>query len=331
VNAVPDSKAAAAAAGAAIAADGLVFAYGERRALDGVSFAIQKGEKHGFLGPNGSGKSTLFKLLSTLVPLQQGRVSMLGLDLARDAAAIRRKLGVVFQSPAVDKKLTVRENLHYGGLLLGLGGAALRTRCDEMLAAANLSDRAGDQVGELSGGLRRRVEIAKCLLGWPELVLLDEASTGLDPAARRDLWAVLKAIPGLTVVFTTHLMDEAAEADRLTLLDQGKVVAAGAPAALMREVGGQVLELETADPAALASELQRDLGVTPRVLEATLRFDGERVHELIPAIVQRFGARVLRLSLAHPSLQDVFLARTGKRFVVTEPDPAPKKGRRRKS
>lgn len=305
--------------------------YGVRALFANLTLALFEGDHVGLIGPNGSGKSTLFKLLSTLVPLQQGRVSMLGLDLARDAAAIRRKLGVVFQSPAVDKKLTVRENLHYGGLLLGLGGAALRTRCDEMLAAANLSDRAGDQVGELSGGLRRRVEIAKCLLGRPELVLLDEASTGLDPAARRDLWAVLKAIPGLTVVFTTHLMDEAAEADRLTLLDQGKVVAAGAPAALMREVGGQVLELEVADAAGLAGELQRELGVTARVLDTTLRIDGERVHELVPAIVQRFGPRVLRLSLAHPSLQDVFLLRTGKRFVVTEPEAAPKKGRRRKS
>ena len=319
------------ASGAAIAADGLTFAYGDRRALDGVSFSIGKGEKHGFLGPNGSGKSTLFKLLSTLVPLQQGRVQVLGLDLARDAAAIRRRLGVVFQSPAVDKKLTVRENLHYGGLLLGLGGATLRSRIDAMLAAADLRDRAADLVGELSGGLRRRVEIAKCLLGQPELVLLDEASTGLDPAARRAMWAVLHGMPGLTVVFTTHLMDEAAEADRLTLLDQGKVVAAGAPAALMREVGGQVLELEAADAAGLAGELQRELGVAPRVLDTTLRIDGERVHELIPAIVQRFGPRVLRLSLAHPSLQDVFLAKTGKRFVVTEPEAAPKKGRRRKS
>ena len=315
----------------AITAVDVGFGYGDRKALDGVSFTLGRGETHGFLGPNGSGKSTLFKLLSTLVPLQQGRVTMLGHDLAREAPAIRRKLGVVFQSPAVDKKLTVRENLHYGGLLLGLGGASLRARSDEMMAAANLRDRADDLVGELSGGLRRRVEIVKCLLAKPELVLLDEASTGLDPAARRDMWAVLKALPGLSVLFTTHLMDEAAEADRLTLLDQGRIVAAGKPVELMREVGGQVLELQANDVAAFARELQQAFGVTPRIVDDTLRLEGAAVHELVAPIVQRFGARVLRLSLAHPSLQDVFLQKTGKRFVVTEPEPVAKKGRRRKS
>ena len=167
----------------AVQASAVQFAYGERQALRGVDFEVQKGAAFGFLGPNGSGKSTLFKLLSTLVPLQQGAVTMLGHDLGREAAAIRRRVGVVFQSPAVDKKLTVQENLRYGGLMLGLGGAELHRRIDACLAAADLTDRRKDNVEDLSGGLRRRVEIAKCLLSQPELVLLDEASTGLDPAA----------------------------------------------------------------------------------------------------------------------------------------------------
>ncbi len=315
----------------AVTAAGITFAYGERRALNDVSFEVATGQACGFLGPNGSGKSTLFKLLSTLVPLQQGRVSMLGLDLAKESRAIRSRLGVVFQSPAVDKKLTVRENLRYGGLLIGLSGADLAARIDAVLAAGRLADRAKDLVGELSGGLRRRVEIGKCLLGKPDLVLLDEASTGLDPAARKDMWSMLREDPKLTVLFTTHLMDEAAEADRLLLLDQGHVVASGRPAELMREVGGQVLELEAADAASLAPELQQQFGVAATVVDSTLRIDGANVHELVPRIVQRFGARVQRLSLAHPSLQDVFLKKTGKRFVVTEPDALPAKGRRRKS
>jgi ABC-2 type transport system ATP-binding protein len=314
----------------AVSAVGVGFAYGQRAALADVGFEVPAGETHGFLGPNGSGKSTLFKLLSTLVPMQQGRVTVLGHDLARDTAAIRRRLGVVFQSPAVDKQLTVRENLRYGGLLLGLGGAALQTRIDAVLGAVGLAERARDRVSELSGGLRRRVEIAKCLLGEPELLLLDEASTGLDPAARRDMWQVLRAQPGLTVLFTTHLMDEAADADRLTLLDEGHVVAQGRPAELMREVGGQLLEIETDDAEALAAELRQAFGVDARCVDQTLRLDGESVHELVPAIMTRFGERIVRLQLAHPSLQDVFLLKTGKRFAVAEPQPEPKKrGRRR--
>ena len=313
----------------AISAVDLAFTYGQRTALQAVAFDVRRGQAHGFLGPNGSGKSTLFKLLSTIVPLQHGRVSMLGLDLATQAAAIRNRIGVVFQSPAVDKKLTVRENLHYGGMLLGLAGRELAVRIEGMLEATNLGDRARDRVGELSGGMRRRVELGKCLLGAPDLVLLDEASTGLDPAARRDMWAVLRAQPRLTVVFTTHLMDEAAQADSLTLLDDGRIVAAGRPADLMRGVGGQVLEIEAPEAQALANDLAAAFGVTARVVDGALRIEGEAVHELVSKVMQRFPGRVQRLQLAHPSLLDVFLQRTGKRFVVAEPEPA--QGRRKRS
>ena len=298
----------------AVRAAGVEFAYGDRQALRGVDFEVEPGAAFGFLGPNGSGKSTLFKLLSTLVPLQQGAVSILGHDLAREAAAIRRRVGVVFQSPAVDKKLTVQENLRYGGLMLGLGGAELQARIDACLASADLTDRRKDNVEDLSGGLRRRVEIAKCLLSQPDLVLLDEASTGLDPAARREMWKVLRAQDGLTVLFTTHLMEEAAEADRLMLLDEGNVVAHGRPGELMEEVGGQVLELESAAAEQLQAQLRSELSVEATLLDQTLRMDGENVHELVPEIMKRYGDQVRRLQLAHPSLEDVFLHRTGKRL-----------------
>ena len=314
----------------AVQASAVQFAYGERQALRGVDFEVQKGAAFGFLGPNGSGKSTLFKLLSTLVPLQQGAVTMLGHDLGREAAAIRRRVGVVFQSPAVDKKLTVQENLRYGGLMLGLGGAELQQRIDACLESADLSDRRKDNVVDLSGGLRRRVEIAKCLLSQPELVLLDEASTGLDPAARREMWKVLRSQEGLTVLFTTHLMEEAAEADRLMLLDEGNVVAQGRPGELMEEVGGQVLELESAAAEQLQAQLKQELSVDATLLDQTLRMDGENVHELVPEIMKRYGDQVRRLQLAHPSLEDVFLHRTGKRFIVTQPEEPKKKKRRRR-
>jgi len=315
--------------GAVTAAD-VSFAYGERQALRNVSFDVAPGGLFGFLGPNGSGKSTLFKLLSTIVPLQTGTITMLGHDLSRDAAAIRRRIGVVFQSAAIDRKLTVYENLRYAGMLLNLGGKELASRIDESMAAANLTDRKQDAAGELSGGLRRRVEIAKCLMAKPDLVLLDEASTGLDPAARREMWQVLRAQAGLTILFTTHLMEEAAEADRLMLLDEGQVVAHGRPGELMEEVGGQVLEIETPEAVALVDELRTAFQVDAVQVDQTVRIEGEKVQELVPEVMTRFGDRIRRLHLAHPSLEDVFLHRTGKRFVVTEPEPEQKGRKKRK-
>ena len=316
----------------AVEARQVTFVYGERRALDSVSFAIERGAVHGFLGPNGSGKSTLFKLLSTIVPPQQGELRILGLDLAQQAAAVRTKLGVVFQSPAVDKKLSVRENLRYGGQLYGLSGKVLEARIDELLGHASLLDRQKDSVSELSGGLRRRVEIAKALLHAPEVLLLDEASTGLDPAARRAMWEMLQSQRGLTVLFTTHLMDEALLAGKLTLLDQGRIVAEGTPRELMRELGEQVLEIQSANAVELAAALQTELQVASRVYDDLVRIEVPNCHELVPAIMTRFGGRVQRLTLQHPSLEDVFLQKTGKRFVAEPPpdDNAKKKRRGRR-
>jgi ABC-2 type transport system ATP-binding protein len=186
-------------------------------------------------------------------------------------------------------------------------------------------------VEELSGGLRRRVETAKALLHRPEILLLDEASTGLDPAARRDLWQLLRSQPDVTVLFTTHLMDEAAEADQLTLLDQGNVVAKGSPRELMAEVGGQVLELQGGDAVALAEELHATFGVDAKVLQDAVRVRSDGLQELVPKVMQRFGDRIGRLTLSHPSLEDVFIARTGRRFEIGQAEEAADgRGRKKK-
>ncbi|MFO1053829.1 MAG: ATP-binding cassette domain-containing protein [Planctomycetota bacterium] len=301
--------------GTAVKASGLGFRYGDREALRDVSFDVARGAVHGFLGPNGSGKSTLFKILATILPVRTGSLAALGLDLATDFAALRRRIGVVFQSPALDRKLTVRENLRYGGHLQSLRGTELEKRIDEMLEVGNLRAREKDKVGELSGGLRRRVEIAKGLLHKPELVLLDEPSTGLDPAARQDLWRFLRSQKGLTVMFTTHLMEEADEADALTILDAGQVVAAGTPDALRAELGGDVIEVTCADPDQLAHEIQERMKLPARKLGRTVRLEAWRAHTLVPQIVEAFGDRVTRLTLSQPSLEDVFIVKTGHRLT----------------
>jgi len=233
-------------AGGAVVASELSRTYGDRRALDGVSLSVAKGETFALLGPNGGGKTTLFHILATLLPPSGGTFSIDGLSPARELRDVRRRLGVVFQSPSVDRKLTARENLLYGAALHGLGTAAARSRADELLLRLGILDRAADPVERLSGGLMRRVEIAKALLHAPSVLLLDEPSTGLDPGARRDLRALLAELArgGTTVLLTTHLFEEADAADRIGILDRGRLVAIGPPEDLKARVGGEVIAVE---------------------------------------------------------------------------------------
>ncbi len=308
--------------------EGLSRAYGDRLALDGVSFGVEEGELFALLGPNGGGKTTLFKLLSTLLPPSSGTFRVDGIAPFGSLRDLRRRLGVVFQSPSLDRKLTVLENLLVHGAVLGLGGASLRARAGELLERMGVADRSRDRVESLSGGLARRVEIAKALLHAPKVLLLDEPSTGLDPLARRSLRALLHELArgGTTVLLTTHLFDEAEEANRIGILDRGRLVALGAPADLTRTVGGEVLVLVTdsdEDAAPLASDVAATLVSPPHVsapsrrvgaLGATVRIEAPDAAALVPALAASFAGRFRSLSLGAPSLEDVFVARTGHPF-----------------
>jgi ABC-2 type transport system ATP-binding protein len=304
-----------------IEAEELVHSYGDRRALDGVSFEVRPGEIFGLLGPNGGGKTTLFRILSTLMRPTGGRARVLGHDTVADAAAVRKGIGVVFQSPSLDKKLTAFENLYYQAQIHGFTFRETRTRAAEMLARVGLSDRAGDVVERLSGGMRRRVELAKGMLHRPKLLLLDEPSTGLDPGGRRDLWTYLAGIrdaDGVTSLLTTHLMEEAEKCDRVLILDRGRVVALGTPAELVSQVGVDVLTLDDREPEALAAEIGARLGAKASVLEGRVRIEQAAGHELIPRLVQAFPGRIDAVRLGRPTLEDVFIRKTGHRFWSDE-------------
>lgn len=288
--------------------------FGDRAALDGVSFAVEPGEIFGLLGPNGGGKTTLFRILSTLLPPTQGTARIFGRDVVSDAAEVRRRIGVVFQSSSLDRKLTSFENLLHQGHFYGMSGAALKRRIGELLERVGLADRRNDLVETLSGGQRRRVEIAKGLMHSPGLLLLDEPSTGLDPGARRTMWDYLlslRDLDGVTILLTTHILEEAEQCGRLGILDRGKLVASSTPAVLKAEIGGEVINIETADPARLREMIRQRFAIEAQTVGARLRFEHDRGHEFIPKLVEAFPGEIQSVTVSRPTLEDVFLHRTG--------------------
>ncbi len=313
---------AAGGSSSAIDASAVGFRYGERAALSDVSFTVARGEIFSFLGPNGGGKTTLFKLLSTLVPIQSGIVRMLGHDLAGETSSVRRQLGVVFQHPSLDGKLTVAENLAAHAHLYGITGKRLRERTAAMLERLGLSPRARDLVETLSGGLQRRVELAKALLHEPELLLLDEPSTGLDPAARREFFnylGYLREHDGVTVVLTTHFMEEAERCDRIGILHQGKLVAIAPPAELKSEVGGDVIVIRTEASEVLQRKILQRFKLKSQLVDGTIRIERLRGHELVRDLVDAFGDEVESVSFGKPTLEDVFVHLTGHQFFANAP------------
>lgn len=302
---------------AAIEISGLRHCYGERVALRGIDLEVGRGEMFALLGPNGGGKTTLFKILATLMRPDEGTVRVLGIDLRHDAQRVRSRLGVVFQNPGLDPKLTVDENLTHHGHLYGLGGAALRERRRAVLERLDLADRAEDFVETLSGGLARRTDLARGLLHSPELLLLDEPSTGLDPGARRDFGQHLRSLrdrDGTTVMLTTHYMEEAERADRVAVLHEGSLVALGTPDELKRSVGGDVVVVDADDPDALRRSIRERFGLEGHVLDGTLRIERERGHEVVRDVVDAFPGQVRSVTFGRPTLEDVFVHVTGRQF-----------------
>lgn len=311
----------------------LAHRYGDFVAIADLSFSAGAGEIFALLGPNGSGKTTLFRVLSTLIPIQQGEVNILGYNLRFEQDAIRRRLGVVFQAPSVDKKLTVIENVRHHGRLYGVLGSELRKRADEMLTRLGLADRKKDIVETLSGGLRRRVELAQAMLHRPRLLLLDEPSTGLDPGARSDLWQYLEQVrreDGVTVVLTTHLLDEAARADRIAIMHKGQLVALDTPTQLQAAVGGDAITIRTADPQALAADIGQKFSCEATVIEGTVRLEQPDGHRWISQLVEAFPDRIDAITLGKPTLEDVFIHTTGHQFWNGEPTESTDKKKKRR-
>ncbi|MBI4465906.1 MAG: ATP-binding cassette domain-containing protein [Acidobacteria bacterium] len=307
----------------AIEVEHLSHRYGARPALEDVSFSVSAGEIFGLLGPNGGGKTTLFRVLSTLLVPTEGQARVFGDDVVRRPLAARRRIGVVFQSQSLDRKLTAVENLRHQGHLYGLRGAPLRERSREMLARVGLAERAHEPVERLSGGLRRRVELAKGLLHHPDLLLLDEPSSGLDAGARRDLRLYLSRLrdtEGVTVLLTTHLLDEAQACDRLAILDRGRLLAMGSPDSLRKRIGGDVVVLETQDPESLCEEIRKRFGGEPSVLDGRVRIERAQGHKFVTDLVEAFPGRIDAVSVAKPTLEDVFIQQTGHRFWEEERD-----------
>lgn len=291
--------------------------YGDREALRGLGFTVPAGEIFALLGPNGGGKTTLVRIISTLMRPTSGQVVVCGDDVVRQPGRVRHRLGVVFQAPALDVRLTVDENLTHQGHLYGLRGRPLAARIAEALERVGLGDRRRDLVQTLSGGLQRRAELAKALLHQPEVLVLDEPTTGLDPGARRDVWRHLLALrdrDATTIVLTTHLMDEAARCDRVGIIHEGRLVAIGAPQALTDALGADVITIAAGDPAGLATKVGARFGVRVDVMDEQLRIERDRAHEFVPEVVEAFPGEIDAVTFGKPTLEDVFMHYTGRRL-----------------
>ena len=291
--------------------------YGSRIALDTVSFDLPRGSVFGLLGPNGSGKSTLFRLISTLVPLQSGKISVFGRDVSLEQTAVRGAIGVVFQSSSLDRKLTVLENLQCQGALFGIVGAELRTRVQGLVAMMGLEGRLHERCEKLSGGLKRRTELAKGLLHRPALLMLDEASTGLDPTARLEFWNALSELRnrwGTTILMTTHLMEEAEKCDSLAIMDQGRIVALASPDALRRETGEMVISVSTREPVEVVDALKKQFGWECTVSGETVRALVSESPHRFTEVLDSLGPKALSVTVGRPGLEDVFMRKTGRTF-----------------
>jgi ABC-2 type transport system ATP-binding protein len=300
----------------AVTIEGLTHRYGEREALAGITLRIARGEIFGLLGPNGGGKTTLFKILATLLVPTGGQVTVFGHDLASEAAHIRRHLGVVFQHPSLDPKLTVAENLHHHGHLYGMRGPELRRRAHSCWSGWSRGARPrprGDAVRRFAAPRR----IGQGADPRPEILLLDEPSTGLDPGARRDFThhlGHLRTEEGVSVLLTTHILDEAERCDRLGILHRGRLVGLGTPGELKTKVGGDVVVIHSHDAELLRVRIRERFGCDVLLVDGNLRVEMPLGHEFAREVANAFGDAVEAVTFGRPTLEDVFIHLTGDRL-----------------
>ncbi|MCX6843536.1 MAG: ATP-binding cassette domain-containing protein [candidate division WOR-3 bacterium] len=299
----------------AIEVNGLARRFKAFTAVDGISFTVNSGEIFGFLGPNGAGKTTTVRMLCTLIRPSAGTARVAGFDLVHRQTDVRRSIGIIFQDPSLDDRLTARENLRFHAMVYKVPRAEVNARIAETLEWMELTDRANEIVRNFSGGMKRRLEIARGLLHSPRVLFLDEPTLGLDPQTRSRIWERLLKLRrerGTTLFLTTHYMDEAENCDRIAIIDHGRIIALDTPARLKAQVQGDCIHLETADDAAAEAEVKQRYGVEV-VRDATgLHFEVENGAAFVPGLLRELSVAVRTVSVRPPTLEDVFLKMTGR-------------------
>jgi ABC-2 type transport system ATP-binding protein len=298
----------------AIEVEALVKTYGTVEAVRDVSFTVGAGEVFGFLGPNGAGKSTTINVLCTLARPTSGTARVAGFDVVTERDAVRRHIGLVFQDPTLDGQLTADQNLRLHADLYDVDPDAVEDRMDQMLAMVDLADRRDQPVLTFSGGMKRRLEIARGLMHSPRVLFLDEPTIGLDPQTRSAIWRYIRALQereGTTIFMTTHYMDEAELCDRIAIMDRGEVVVLDTPAALKAGVGADRVVLGTVDDAAATTALRERFGIEASIADGAVTFHVEAGEAFVPKLFADLGVGITSVTVARPTLDDVFMAHTG--------------------
>ncbi|MFQ5585286.1 MAG: ATP-binding cassette domain-containing protein [Thermodesulfobacteriota bacterium] len=301
----------------------LVKRYGDVEAVRGVSLEVNEGESFGFLGPNGAGKTTTISILCTLLAPTSGRTEVNGYNCMNEPSKVRASIGLVFQETTLDNELTAYENLKFHGYLYNMEKRMVEERIEEVMRVVMLHDRMGDAVKTFSGGMKRRLEIARGLLHRPRVLFLDEPTLGLDPQTRSHVWEFierLKEEEGVTIFMTTHYMDEAERCDRVAIIDHGKIIACGTPEELKSRVRGDAVHLETGDDGKAVLEMKERFGIEARRVRNGLVFNVEGGDAFIPRLFEKLSAEIRSVNVKRPSLDSVFLHLTGREIRESNND-----------